>query len=86
MTKLHKCAATFAALALSLGLAARPAVASNGSVYLYETITTSYPLANSYNRYLVAGPFDDYSACSDYMRHIPSSYEPGTLRLYSCGY
>jgi len=82
---IRRYAATFAALALSLGLAARPAVAY-GSVYLYETITTSYPLANSYNRYLVAGPFDDYSACSDYMRHIPSSYEPGTLRLYSCGY
>ena len=82
---MRRYAATFAALALSLGLAARPAVAY-GSVYLYETITTSYPLANSYNRYLVAGPFDDYSACSDYMRHIPSSYEPGTLRLYSCGY
>ena len=82
---MRRCAATFAALALSLGLAARPAVAY-GSVYLYETITTSYPLANSYNRYLAGGPFADYETCSDYMRHIPTSYEPGILRLYSCGY
>ena len=85
MTKLHKCAATFAALALSLGLATRPAVAY-GSVYLYETVTTSYPYEATYRRFLVGGPFDDYSACSDYMRHIPTSYEPGILRLYSCGY
>ena len=86
MSKLRKCAATFAALALSLGLAAQPAAASYGSVYLYETITTSYPYETSFRRLLVAGPFDDDAACFDYMRHIPTSYEQGILRFYSCGY
>ena len=82
---MRRYAATFAALALSLGLAARPAVAY-GSVYLYETVTTSYPYEATYRRFLAGGPFADYETCSDYMRHIPTSYEPGILRLYSCGY
>ena len=86
MTKLHKCAATFAALALSLGLGARPAAAAYGSVYLYETVTTSYPYEATYRRFLAGGPFADYETCADYMRHIPTSYETGILRLYSCGY
>ena len=83
---MRRYAATFAALALSLGLAARPAAAAYGSVYLYETVTTSAPYETTFRRFLAAGPFADYETCADYMRHIPSSYEPGILRLYSCGY
>ena len=83
---MRRYAATFAALALSLGLAARPAAAAYGSVYLYETVTTSAPYETTFRRFLAAGPFADYETCSDYMRHIPTSYEPGILRLYSCGY
>ena len=83
---MRRYAATFAALALSLGLAARPAAAAYGSVYLYETVTTSAPYETTFRRFLAAGPFADYETCADYMRHIPTSYEPGILRLYSCGY
>jgi len=83
---MRRYAATFAALALSLGLAARPAAAAYGSVYLYETVTTSAPYETTFRRFLAAGPFADYETCADYMRHIPTSYEPGILRLYACSY
>ena len=83
---MKRIAATFAALALSLGLNASPATASYGSVYLYETVSTYYPYENSYRRFLLAGPFEDYSECSDYLQHIPRTYEQGIVRTYSCSY
>ena len=86
MKTLRKCAATLAILTIGFGLTARPASAAYGSMYLYETVTTMYPYASSYNRYLIAGPFESYSACDDYRMHIPANYEQGILRSYSCGY
>ena len=85
MIHFYKCAATFAALALSLGLGLRTTVASYGSIYLYETVIASYPVANSFNRYLVVGPFDTYIACTNYIVRIPNGYELGIVRSYACG-